>query len=214
MNPSKDDTQDIGEGKSDNPIGSSNQLGLFTENRNLAQKNIQRYKDVMWERESTQVKQDSQGERKQEGTIKLPAKEGVEQEIGRAGGLEDSEGQGNEMDISELIPETEVRPRHRPCLLELDQNTINRPTDRKEGVVKAGTGTWKRIVRQQGGEQMNILDQEHDKMLTCGTKRGSQNPNHAQDRQSEMWTEKRRKGLNKENEHHKMQVEVASLEWH
>lgn len=74
----KDDTQEIGEGISDNPIGSSNQLGLFTENGILSQKDIQRYKDVIWERESNQVKQDSQGEGKHEGTIKLPDKEGVE----------------------------------------------------------------------------------------------------------------------------------------
>lgn len=116
------------------------------------------------------------------------------------------------MDISELIPKIEERPRHRPCLQELDQNTINRHADRKEGIVKASTGTWKRVMRQQGRERMNILDQEYDRMLTCGTKRGIQNQNQAQDRQSEMWTEKRQKGLNKENEHHKLQVEAASLD--
>lgn len=59
---------------------------------------------------------------------------------------------------------------------------------------------------------MNIQDQEHERMLTCGSKRGIQNQNQEQCRQSEMWAEKRQRGLNKENEHHKMQVEVASLE--
>lgn len=59
---------------------------------------------------------------------------------------------------------------------------------------------------------MNIQDQEHDRLLTCGTKRGTRDQNHAHDRQSELWTEKRQKGLNKENDHHKLQVGVASLE--
>lgn len=138
---SKDVNQEVGKGISDILIGSSNQLGLLTENTIFAQKDTQRLKDVMWERELAQVQPDSQREGKQDETIKLPANEGVEQETGRVGNLEDSEEQGKEMDISELIPETKVGSGQRPCLKELDQNTINRPYDRKDGVVKAGTGT-------------------------------------------------------------------------
>lgn len=145
--------------------------------------------------------------------IKLSTREGVEQEIGRVGEVEFSAEQGKDWDISERGPETEVRSGHRPCLQVLDQNTINRPCDRQDGVVKAGTGKWKRVVRQQGGELMNIQEQEHEMLLTCGSKRGTQHHNLEQDTHIEKWSDKRQKGLNKENEQHKMQVEVANLEW-
>lgn len=66
---------------------------------------------------------------------------------------------------------------------------------------------------KQGETLMNIQGQEQERMLTYGRKRGMQNQNYENDRQSEQWSEKRQKGLNKENGHHKMQVDVASLEW-
>lgn len=71
-----DDTQTVGDKIDDTPIRPSNQLGLFTENKNLAQKDIQKPKEVLWEREQNSVKQASQGEGEQKETIKLIPKKG------------------------------------------------------------------------------------------------------------------------------------------
>lgn len=65
-------------------------------------------------------------------------------------GLEDSEREWKKIDISELILEKEVMLRNKLCLKKLDQNTINRSSERKERVVKASIGKWKKVVRSKG----------------------------------------------------------------